>query len=132
MELKDWGSQPEITLHPLHPLREVRMIRGSLEDILAAGGEKVSQDYVSITLTDEQEPYQPRERLERLFSRILEVKIDNTRTSMLTPEESSLELVSDPREIFHRFFQQMQGRKMEEGEEQVMEEIFQKIGGEQV
>lgn len=132
VELKDWGSQPEITLHPLHPLREVRMIRGSLEDILAAGGEKVSQDYVSITLTDEQEPYQPRERLERLFSRILEVKIDNTRTSMLTPEESSLELVSDPREIFHRFFLQMQGRKMEEGEEQVMEEIFQKIGGEQV
>ena len=108
------------------------MIRGSLEDILAAGGEKVSQDYVSITLTDEQEPYQPRERLERLFSRILEVKIDNTRTSMLTPEESSLELVSDPREIFHRFFLQMQGRKMEEGEEQVMKEIFQKIGGEQV
>lgn len=51
---------------------------------------------------------------------------------MLTPEESSLELVSDPREIFHRFFLQMQGRKMEEGEEQVMEEIFQKIGGEQV
>ena len=46
----------------------------------------MSQDYVSITLTDEQEPYQPRERLERLFSRILEVKIDNTRTSMLTPE----------------------------------------------
>ena len=132
VELKDAGSQPEITLHPLQPLREVRMIRGRLEDILAAGGEEVSQDYVSITLTDEQEPYQPRERLERLFSRILEVKIDNTRTNMLAPDETSPEMVSDPQEIFHRFFWQMQGRKMNDGEQPVMEEIFQRIGGEQV
>ena len=37
-------------------------------------------DYVSVTLTDEIDPYKPKEQLEKVYSHILEVRMDNART----------------------------------------------------
>ena len=92
----------------------------------------ISEDYVSVTLTDEQEPYQPRERLETLFPRLLEVKMDNGRMNMLLQEEETEDTVTDPREVFQRFFSRMQGREMEKEEEEIMEQVFQKVGEEEI
>lgn len=121
-----------MVLHELKPLREVRTLRGELEEILEATGGVPSEDYVSVSLTDEQEPYQPRERLESLFPRLLEVKMDNGRTNMLAWEEESEDVLIDPREIFQRFFSRMQGREMEREEEEIMEQVFQKVGEEEI
>ena len=65
VELKEKGSEPEIQKLPLHPLRDVRKLRGTLEEILEAEDETGSEDYVSVTLTDEVDPYKPKEQLER-------------------------------------------------------------------
>lgn len=132
IEIKEPGSRPEMVLHELKPLREVRALRGELEEILEATGGVPSEDYVSVSLTDEQEPYQPRERLESLFPRMLEVKMDNGRTNMLAWEEESEDVLIDPREIFQRFFSRMQGREMEREEEEIMEQVFQKVGEEEI
>ena len=35
---------------------------------------------MSVTLTDEIDPYRPKEQLEKVYSRILEVRTDNERT----------------------------------------------------
>ncbi len=44
---------------PLHPLRDVRKLRGTLEEILEASEDGTgSEDYVSVTLTDEVDPLQ--------------------------------------------------------------------------
>ena len=37
-------------------------------------------DYVSVTLTDEMDPYKPKEQLLRVYQRVLEVRVDNSRT----------------------------------------------------
>ena len=47
------GQEPVIQLHPLHPLREICVIRGRLEEILEANKDSICEDYVSIVLTDE-------------------------------------------------------------------------------
>ena len=62
VELKEKGSEPEIQKLPLHPLRDVRKLRGTLEEILEAEDGTGSEDYVSVTLTDEVDPYKPREQ----------------------------------------------------------------------
>lgn len=125
-ELREKGSQPVITLHPLHPLRDVKVLRGKLEDILGESRE-VCQDYVSVILTDEQEPYQPKERLEAVFPRILEVRMENSRTKGQEWMEEEGETVTDPIEVFRRFFLQMQGRELDEEEEQIIGEVFEGI-----
>ena len=129
VELKEKGSQPEIILHPLQPLHDVKILRGNLEEILQQAEEvrktegSVDEDYVSVTLTDEQEPYQPKERLEAVFPNILEVRMDNSRTRQeWLPEE--VQPAADPEEMFAGFFLQMQGREMDEEEQQILREVF--------
>lgn len=95
VEMGEKGSGLQIRRLPLvcHP--EVRRLRGTLEELkfqsLEMGKENEGRgrvaDYVSVTLTDEKEAYDFRERLEALFSHILEIRIDNARTRRRLEEE---------------------------------------------
>ena len=78
--LKAKGEKPEIENYPLHPLRDVRKKKGTLDEIIKEAQETEKDDYISITLTDEIDPYKPKEQLERIFSHILEIRVDNQRT----------------------------------------------------
>lgn len=137
VELREKGSQPVLTQIPLHPLRDVKVIRGKLEDILREAEKarekegEVCKDYVSVVLTDEQDPYQPKERLEAVFPGILEVRMDNSRTGIRDWEQDESETVTDPKEVFGRFFLQMQGREMDEEEQRILAEVFERIGEEE-
>ncbi len=122
------GSEPVIRLHPLEPLREVCVIRGSLEEILEANKDRVCEDYVSIVLTDEQELYQPKEQLERIFTHILEVRTErNWKLAKEWEDGQEEETQTDPKLVFEQFFSQIQGRQLLEEEAEVLEEVFAKV-----
>ena len=125
VELKEWGSAPEIRMYPLKPLRQVRKLTGTLEEILAEADEEMRGDFVSITLTDEVEAYHPKETLEEKFSRILEIRIDNERTrSILEFSEEPMQN-TNPYEAFLTFFRDMNGRGMTGQEEKMLREVLQ-------
>ena len=122
------GQEPVIQLHPLHPLREICVIRGKLEEILEANKDRICEDYVSIVLTDEQELYQPKEQLERIFTHILEVRTErNWKLAKEWEDEQEEDTQTDPKLVFEQFFSQIQGRKLQEEEAAVLEEVFAKI-----
>ena len=85
--------------------------------------ERSPEDYVSITLTDETDPYHPKEQLETVFSKILEVRIDNTRTRTKWMEAEEL-VLKTPEENFADFFEKMQGRTMDPEEETLILQIL--------
>ena len=115
------GQEPVIRLHPLKPLREVCVIRGTLEEILEANKDRVSEDYVSIVLTDEQELYQPKEQLERIFTHILEVRTErNWKLAKEWEDGQEEETQTDPKLVFEQFFSQIQGRQLLEEEAEVL------------
>ena len=62
--------------------------------------------------------------LENVYERILEIRIDNTRTrnKLLWEEEEEIDL--HPFEAFAGFFEEMQGRLLSEEECVFMEKIF--------
>lgn len=111
----------KIEEYPLHPLRDVCKITGKLKEILKE--ERSPEDYVSITLTDETDPYHPKEQLETVFSKILEVRIDNTRTRTKWMEVEEL-VLKTPEENFADFFEKMQGRTMDPEEETLILQIL--------
>ena len=124
VELLEKGSEPQIIELPLLPLRRVRKMTGHLEEILAAATEENSHDYVSITLTDEVEAYQPKEKLEQIYDHILEIKIDNERTrKILEFSEEEVESL-DPYDAFVSFFQEMNGRAMTEDEDSMIRTVI--------
>lgn len=115
---------------PLHPLRDVRKIRGNLKDIIEDALPENKNDYVSITLTDEVDPYKPKEQLEKVYTHILEVRMDNTRTRQRLEDFQEEIRVSDPLEIFAEFYKEIQGKELTEEELEVVDEILKEGGDE--
>ena len=122
-DLKRKRNVPLIQTMPLHPLRDVKCLRGTLEEVLR----KECGDYVSVTLTDEKLPYQPREQLNRVFPYLLEVKIDNTRTKRQLASLEEPELMESPLEMFGRFYKEIHGTDWSNEEQKIVKEILEKL-----
>ncbi len=125
--LKEKGTKPEITKLPLSVIRDVKRKRGTLSEIMSKVNEKEKDDYVSITLTDEIEPYQPKKQLQSVYSHILEVRIDNTRTRNKLLEFEMEEIAKDPLEAFCDFYREIQGKEIDEEERAFMMKIMEEI-----
>ncbi len=129
--LSQKGAPPKVERLALHPLRDVKKKRGNLAEILEAANEEERDDYVSITLTDEVDPYKPKEQLEEVFDRILEVKADNARTRNKLREMDEELVLKDPLETFCDFYQEMQGRQLAQEELEIMKKMFDEAKGEE-
>lgn len=124
VELSAKGEAPVLRELPLTPMRSVRKLTGTLQEILSCANEEMRHDFVSITLTDEVEAYQPKERLEEKFDHILEIRIDNARTrKLLDFSEEEMESL-DPYAAFGRFFAEMNGREMTEREDALLRQVL--------
>ena len=121
VELGKKGETPKVHHIPLHPLRKIRRLKGNLEEVLGCAPEE-KENYVSVTVTDEIEPYHMRERLEEVFPYLLEVRVDNTRTRNTLEEMEVFPDITDPVEAFAHFFREIQGREMNEEERKILEE----------
>ena len=122
--LKEKGAEPEIVQLPLHPLHDVRKLKGKLSEILEGVCKENCKDYVSITLTDEVESYRPKEQLENVYERILELRIDNTRTRNKLMDVEEEEISLNPLEAFAGFFEEIQGRVLTQDEVVYMQKII--------
>ncbi len=110
--LKEKGQLPQVECLPLHPLRDVKKKRGTLEEILKEGREGDGVHYVSVTLTDEAELYKPREQLNLVYPWLLEVRMDNDRTRRrLEVIEEAVELRT-PLEMYQDFYREVHGREL--------------------
>lgn len=127
--LGDVGTEPVIETLPLIPLREVRSIRAGLEEAVAQAQEPSCHDYVSITLTDEFEQFNARDRLFEVYDHILEIRVDNERMRTMLYDSAQPEEELTPEEAFAQFYREMHGRAMSEEECGMMREIFAAIEG---
>ena len=129
VELGDKGTLVKMEELPLHPLRDVRKLRGELAGIIDAAKPEQRDDYVSVTLTDEIDPYKPKEQLEKVYTHILEVRMDNERTRQKLEFGEEEIRIEDPVQVFSDFFREMQGRGMSEDETEIVEHVFDRVKG---
>lgn len=123
------GDPANVEKLPLHPLRDVRRVRGELEEIISAADPEHRDDYVSVTLTDEIDPYKPKEQLQKVYSHILEVRMDNERTRKKLEFDEGEIRMEDPLDVFSDFYREMQGREMSEEETEILRFVFDKVKG---
>lgn len=122
VELFEKGMGVSIKTLPLAPLRKVRKIEGSLEDILK---EERSSDFVSILLRDEEELFGARQRLLEVFDHILEIKLDNSHIRSIYQEEPIVLEELNPAEIFRQFYQEILTKQMSSEQEKILQEVIQ-------
>ena len=125
VELGEKGQEPVVRKKQLKPLRELCVLRGTLQEVLEQ--REHAKDFVSITLTDEEEPYMPKEQLELVFDHILEIRIDNERTRRILDLYEEEEETESLFESFASFFETVQGRSMNEAEQEAAQAAWNEI-----
>lgn len=125
--IREKGSPIEIEEVPFIPYRDVRVEKGTLKQVLGRITEEQADDYISVILTDEEEPYRPKEQLSYRLQHLLELRFENARIQSFYETKELPQQELKPQEAFARFFQQMQGRIMNEEEQAVMDRIFERV-----
>ena len=138
VELGKKGEEPRLRFLPLSGLQDVRRLRGTLEEVLeaASGGQPsvpsassgVCHDFVSVTITDEQEPYRIRERLEERYDHLLELRVDNARTrARLAESGTENDPAPEPMEAFRQFYETVNHTPLPEEGERIMKGLVRDI-----
>ena len=115
-EIKEKG-EIEIELIPLIPKRDLRVLKGPLNEILNPDHYKKGnqEDYVRVILTDERELYTPLDEIRKIYPNILRLEFDNTRTKNDTGMENLEEIEKkDAFTLFSEFFERQNERAMDE------------------
>lgn len=125
VELKEKGVV-EVNLIPLKPLRDIKLIKGSFEEILDQYKSKCS-DYVSVTLTNPAYQFDVKEKLQTIFENLIEVKLDNSLVQNIVNDMLETEVHNDAFEIIEQFYREQYGENMEEEEKAYLQKIFKEI-----
>ena len=110
---------------PLTPLRDLRVVRGTLEEIVDAGG---SDDYVYVILDDIGD--RPEPTLRRLFPRLCGLTFSTAevdrQVSRLSMEEVKCGSID---ELFIRFYNEITGQDLTGSQMALLEEALSRKGG---
>ena len=111
---------------PLHPLREMREVRGTLSELLSL---PYSEDYIRAVVTDEDVPPDARVTLQGGFPNLMRFAVENSRTAH---EEEIVfgesVMLRDPLDLFAEFYEQQNGVAPDEGRLALMKSIFEGEG----
>lgn len=114
----------------LVPIRDMRKIKGSYDEITKKSNYENTNidDYVSITLTDEEDIPDAIQKLRVIYKNIMKLEYDNTRTRNISEIDFEIEVnEKSPFEIFSEFFEMQNGKKMEKEQEKIIIELMEKI-----
>ena len=124
-------GEAEVIKLPLKPLHDVRKIQGTLSEltsplVLAAAD---PEDYVSVVLTDEEELFEPGQALARVYPRMLEWRVENSRTRYEMQDVVLQEEKKSLLEMFGDFYEQMRGETLSERQMEAMQRVMRAVGG---
>lgn len=127
IELKEKGEL-SVRLLPLRSKREVREIKGPIEELLRAGDNDngSGEDYIRAVVTDEGEVYDAVGRLRSVYKNLLRLDFENARaeaaTSGSTPREETA--VKAPGALFEEFYHNQKGAELTEPQKHLMKQVF--------
>ena len=131
MDIDD-QNQCEVAIDAIHlkPLRDLREIRGSYEEITLRENYLYTntQDYMHITLTDEEDIPDAIGKLRAIYPNIMKLDYDNkrTRTRQDVVLEGDAETKS-PLDLFEDFYYQQNNQQMSEQQQEYISQLVEKI-----
>lgn len=124
-------SSIDITFRPLKPLRDLREIKGPIDELLKAGEEDLltASDYLHITLTDEEEIYDAIGRLRHVYPNIMQLDFENNRTRVKYSFAAQVDVSSQtPADLFSAFYLMQNNSELDEEKKRAVLDIFEKAG----
>lgn len=133
-ELKNKGelSIRTIPLTPLHDMKEIRGTFAELTEKSYYEDTTLPEDYLRIILTDEEELYEARARLNQYYHRLLLLEYDNTRTRhkavILADQDADKKT---PFEVFCNFYEMMNNQTMSVEQQDYIRQLLEELEEEQ-
>ena len=134
VEIKEKGNIT-LTALPILPLRNMREIKGSLEQLLSdeVSSQGNKEDYLRVILTDEEEIIDPMGKIRSIYPNVMALDFENSRTSIDISGAplgiDQLERLS-PYDLFSEFFLEMSGAVLSEEQVQIVRELLEVEGEE--
>lgn len=124
VELNETGVE-KVTRYPLKPLREMRCIKGRLEDLMRqdviAENADCLEDYIQVTLTDEEELIDPIGTLRSVYPNVLQLLLEKHMVGEERGYESSIGFEKkSTAELFGEFYEMLKGEPLDERRKQVV------------
>lgn len=118
---KDSKTSVKITVLPLKPLREVRIIKGSLEEVLA----QACEDFVTVILTDrvDLDIIDMQDRIRMAFPYLLEIRREVLRKADYS-EQLMVEKEQDPFELCCSFL-----KDLDDEEKTILRDVIHTVQG---
>jgi exonuclease SbcD len=127
--LGEKGTAPVIELKELAPRRDMRIIKGGLSELLKAGEEERSEDYIRAVLTDEGELMDPMNKLRTVYPNVLELVRENKDRAAGEARTSAGEGYKHKTkmELFRSFYENITGEELTDDKEKVMLGIIEQV-----
>ena len=129
VELEEKGTV-RIRRLPLKPFRDMRKIRGTYMELTARSfyQDMNCDDYIQVTLTDENDVPDGLERLRVIYPNIMQLLYDNRRTR-ISQEIDAAQAVEEKTELelFREFYELQNNQSMTKQQEDFTEQLIQEI-----
>lgn len=129
VELKEKGIV-ELRTVPLHPLRDMRKIRGAYLEVTARSfyQDTNTEDYLQITLTDEEDIPDGLQKLRIIYPNLMQLEYDNKRTrdsqSIAGAEEAERK---SELELFEEFYELQNNQPMSDRQKAFARDLIREI-----
>ncbi len=131
VELKEKGNL-SIEQLPLLPLHDLRELKGSLENLLAAGiaDHSAHDDYLHITLIDEEDLVDPFASLRHVYPNLMKLDFSAKRYQLAQTDAIAEQLESKtPLQLFEEFYEMQQNMALDAEKRAIVQAIFAELGG---
>lgn len=120
----DGEGAVKIRLEQLYPLHDMREIRGSFAELYSAEG---SEDYLHITLTDEDDVMNAVGLLEQKYPNLMKLDYDNRRTRERKEPGRAAELNKSPLELFEEFYRRQNNQELKDEQRDLLRQLIEEI-----
>ena len=126
------GAKLSVRTRPLEPLHDLREIRGTYMELtdrsFYQNGEESREDYLHVTLTDEEDVPDAMARLRIIYPNLMRLDYDNRRTRAgAAPVEETESEQKSPLELFAEFYERQNNGPMSEEQLAFAEGLIEKI-----
>jgi len=132
VDMKEKGNI-EFTFIPLEAKRDMVEIKGKYNEIMLKSfyeGTTYGEDYMHITLTDEEDIPDALTKLRIVYKNIMKLDYDNLRTRHSTEIHGTKDVkAKSPLEHFSEFYEQQNGQPLNEEQTAFMTEIIEQVWG---
>ncbi|MBP3761208.1 MAG: exonuclease SbcCD subunit D [Ruminococcus sp.] len=127
VEISEKNSPLKIETEKLSPLFDMREIEGKFEEIMSSPR---SDDYIRITLTDEEPILNVVDRLRTRFRNVMSISYSNIRTnSVIDIDHETSFSNNSPKELFADFYKLVDGNEISQEQSALVNSIIDEIWG---